>query len=171
MFTVWDQNNQLLAYAAEGKGIDLVNYVHEWGGQVEALMDLFQYIRNQKNCEITIMTPLQSQNLRQRLSQVATQHQGFLGMLRIVNAENLLNKVKKAFRSEGHDKIVLEKQGANYVFGFGTDLYTLEKEADLVQLLFGPLNINQFDFVSPETKSKLATLLPLPLWVWGWDSI
>ena len=171
LFTVWDQNNQLLAYAAEGKGIDLVNYVHEWGGQVEALMDLFQYIRNQKNCEITIMTPLQSQNLRQRLSLVATQHQGFLGMLRIVNAENLLNKVKKAFRSEGHDKIVLEKQGTSYVFGFGTDLYTLEKEADLVQLLFGPLNINQFDFVSPETKSKLATLLPLPLWVWGWDSI
>ena len=148
-----------------------MNYVHEWGGQVEALMDLFQFIRNQKNSEITIMTPLQSQNLRQRLAEVTPQHQGFLGMLRILHTDNLLNKVKKAFRAEGHDKIVLEKQGEKYIFGFGADLYTLEKETDLVQLLFGPLNINQFDFVSPETKSKLAQLLPLPLWIWGWDSI
>ena len=171
LYTVWDQNNQLLAYAAEGKGADLTNYVHEWGGNVDALMDLFQYIRNHKNSEITIMTPLHSQNLRNRLSQVSPQHQGYLGMLKIINMEGLLGKVKKAFRAEGHDKIVFEKQGSSYVFGFGADLYTLEKESDLVQLLFGPLNINQFDFVSPDTKSKLSTLLPLPLWIWGWDSI
>ena len=48
----------------EGKGADLINYIHEWSGQVEALLDLFQYIRKQKNQAITIMTPAHSQNLR-----------------------------------------------------------------------------------------------------------
>ncbi len=172
LFTAWDQHNQLVAYAVEGKGADLINFVHEWSGQVAALLDLFQYIRTQKNAAITIMTPAHSVNLRNKLHPFATlTHQGYLGMLKIVNKESLLAKIKKAFRAEGFEKIVFEQQIQHCVFGFGTDLYTLEKEADLVQLLFGPLNINTLDFVSVETKQKLASLLPLPLWIWGWDSI
>ena len=172
LFTAWDQHNQLLAYAVEGKGIDLINYIHEWSGQVDALLDLFQYIRAQKKDVITIMTPAHSQNLRLKLSQQAeVSHQGFLGMLKIVNKDALLNKVKKAFRAEGFDKIVLEQQDDHCVFGFGPDLYTLKKESDLIQMLFGPLEINSLDFVSAEAKQKLSTILPLPLWIWGWDSI
>lgn len=172
LFTAWDQNNQLLAYAVEGKGADLINYVHEWAGQVSALLDLFQFIRVQKNNVITVMTPAHATNLRNKLSEVASlSHQGYLGMLKIVNKAALLNKIKKAFRSEGFDKIVLEQQNQHCVLGFGTDLYTLENEADLIQLLFGPLNINTLDFVSHESKQKFASLLPMPLWIWGWDSI
>lgn len=172
LFTAWDQNNQLVAYAVEGKGMDLINYVHEWAGQTEALLDLFQYIRSQKNAPITIMVPAHSQNLKTKISQVASlSHQGYLGMLKIVNKDALLNKVKKAFRAEGFDKVVLEQQNQHCVFGFGTDLYTLEKESDLIQLIFGPLDVNTLDFVSTEAKQKLSTLLPMPLWIWGWDSI
>jgi predicted acetyltransferase len=172
LFTAWDQNNQLLAYAVEGKGADLVNYVHEWAGQSEALVDLFQYIHQQKNEVITVMTPAHSQNLRNQLHQASGfSHQGFLGMLKIVNKNSLLSKIKKAFIAEGFDKIVLEQQQDRFVFGMGSDMYTLENEADLIQFLFGPLNINSLDFVSVDTKQKLTTLLPMPLWVWGWDSI
>lgn len=172
LFTVWDQNNQLQAYAVEGKGMDLINYIHEWAGQADALLDLFQYIRAQKNDVITVMVPAHSQNLRRKISQVAgISHQGYLGMLKMVNREALLNKIKKAFRSEGFEKIVLEQQEQKFVFGFGADLYTLEKESDLIQLLFGPLNVNSLDFVSNESKQKLSALLPMPLWIWGWDSI
>lgn len=172
LFTAWNQNNQLLAYAAEGKGADLTNYVHEWAGQVDVLMDLFRYIRAQKKETLTVMVPSHSQNMRRHLEQGATlAHQGFLGMLKIVNTDGLLAKIKKAFRAEGFDKIVLEKQEGHFVFGFGTDLYTLENESDLVQLLFGPMNINSLSFVSDDTRYKLSTLLPMPLWVWGWDSI
>ena len=118
------------------------------------------------------MTPIHAKNLRNKISSMASlSHQGYLGMLKIVNKTALLNKIKKAFREEGFDKIVLEQQNQHIVFGFGTDLYTLEKESDLVQLLFGPLNINSLDFASTETKQKLSTLLPMPLWIWGWDSI
>lgn len=172
LFTAWDPQNQLVGYAVEGKGADLINYIHEWGGQADALLDLFQYIRNEKKEAITIMVPAHSQNLRNKLDKTASlSHQGFLGMLKIINSETLLNKIKKAFRAEGFDKIVIEKQGEKIVFGFGSDLYTLDKESDLVQLLFGPMNVNALDFVSTDTKHKLSTLLPMPLWIWGWDSI
>lgn len=172
LFTAWDQSNQLVAYAVEGKGADLVNYIHEWSGQVEPLLDLFRYIRAQKKETITVMCPAHSRNLREQLTLASSfSHQGYLGMLKMVNSESLLNKVKKAFRAEGHEKIVLEKQGDHYVFGFGTDLYTLDKETDMVQLLFGPLKADSLDFASTETRQKLSELLPMPLWIWGWDSI
>jgi predicted acetyltransferase len=172
VYTAWDQNNTLLGYAVEGKGIDLVNYIHEWSGQTEALLDLFQYIRNQKKQAITVMSPAHSQNLRNKLSEVAeVSHQGYLGMLKIINAEALFTKVKKVFLSEGFEKVVFEKQGSQYVFGFGTDLYTLENESDMLRLIFGPLDIAKLDFVSKETKQKISKILPLPLWIWGWDSI
>jgi ribosomal protein S18 acetylase RimI-like enzyme len=172
LFTAWDQNNQLLAYAVEGKGIDLINYIHEWAGQTEVLLDLFKYIRNQKQQPITIMCPAHSINLRKKLDEMSQLgHQGFLGMIKAVNTESLLTKVKKAFRAEGFEKIVFEKQGNGVVFGFGTDLYTFDKESDVLSLIFGPLNVNQIDYISTDTKEKLSKLLPLPLWIWGWDSI
>ena len=172
VFTAWDQNNNLVAYAVEGKGIDLINYIHEWAGSVDALTDLFRYVRREKGQAITVMTPSHSLNLRNKLDSVAAlAHQGYLGMLKIVNQESLFNKVKKAFRAEGIDRIVLETQGEQFVFGIGADLYTLEKESDVLQLIFGPLKVNDLSFVSDDVKTKFSSLLPLPLWIWGWDSI
>jgi hypothetical protein len=135
-------------------------------------VDLFQYIRNQKQQPITIMCPAHSVNLRKKLTEVSQLgHQGYLGMLKIVNIEGLLTKVKKAFRAEGFDKVVFEKQSSGFVFGFGTDLYTFKNEADVLQLIFGPLDLSQIDYISTDTKENLSQLLPLPLWIWGWDSI
>jgi predicted acetyltransferase len=172
VFTAWDQNNQLMAYAAEGKGIDLINYIHEWGGQTEALMDLFRYIRAHKKEAITVMVPSHSKSLKNQLSLAANvKHKGYLGMLKIVNSDSLFTKIKKAFRAEGFEKIVLEKQNDNYILGLGADLYNLKNESDLIQLLFGPLEIKNLDFMSADTQQKLSHLLPLPLWIWGWDSI
>ena len=32
VYTAWDTSNRLVAYAVEGRGADLTNYIHEWGG-------------------------------------------------------------------------------------------------------------------------------------------
>jgi predicted acetyltransferase len=172
LYTAWSPQNQLMAYAVEGKGMDLVNYVHEWGGQVDALADLLNYIYAQKQSPVTIMTPHHSQNLHKKLeSQNLFKHEGYLGMLKFINLDQLLTKIKKAFRAEGHENVVLEKQGESFILGFGTDLYTLQSEADLMQLLFGPLDISALSFMTTEAQEKFARLLPMPLWIWGWDSI
>jgi len=172
LFTAWSPENKLMAYAVEGKGADLLNYVHEWGGQVDALVDLLHHIYTVKQSPVTIMTPKHSQNLHRKLDSInAFQHIGYLGMLKIINIDQILTKVKKAFRAEGFENIVLEKQGETFLLGFGTDLYTLSSEADLMQLIFGPLESGNLSFMTTEAQEKFSKLLPLPLWVWGWDSI
>ena len=129
-------------------------------------------MQQKHNQALTIMVPAHSYNLKKHLETMTnTSHQGFLGMIKFVNLDSVLNKVKKAFRAEGFEHIVLEKQDDQIVFGYGTDLYTIKNESDLTRLLFGPLKTTDLDFMKPETQLKLATLLPLPLWIWGWDSI
>ncbi|MBC7464368.1 MAG: GNAT family N-acetyltransferase [Bdellovibrio sp.] len=172
LYTAWNEHNQLIAYAAEGKGADLANYVHEWAGNVNDLMDVFSFMQAKNNLPLTVMVPTHSTNLRLKLQEVcSSSHQGYLGMIKIINDDSLFTKVKKAFRAEGLEHIVLEKHPDHIVFGYGPDLYTIKNETDLVQLLFGPLQTKHLDFMKTETQEKLATLLPLPLWIWGWDSI
>ncbi|MNL50759.1 hypothetical protein D3C87_1737980 [compost metagenome] len=80
-------------------------------------------------------------------------------------------KIKRAFRAEGVADIVLEKHPAHFVFGIGQELVTIEQETDLVKLLFGPIDYRALGLFKEETVIKLEKVLPLPLWVWGWDSI
>ncbi|MFS4458418.1 GNAT family N-acetyltransferase [Bdellovibrio sp. HCB2-146] len=172
VYTAWETNGQLAAYAIEGKGVDLGGYIHEWGGSVSKLMALFAYIRAQKKQPYTIIVPRHSQNLINQLqTKEVTMNSGFLGMIKLVNFDQLAAKIKRAFRAEGVADIVLEKHPAHFVFGVGQELVTIEQETDLVKLLFGPIDYRALGLFKEETVVKLEKVLPLPLWVWGWDSI
>ena len=172
VYTAWSSTNQLLAYAVDGKGADLQTFIHEWGGQVDALIDLVGHMVKSEGKSYHLMVPNHSLNLRKTLDDLEIFcHRGFLAMLRIHNFESIAMKVKRAFRAEGFDQIVLEKQHGQIVFGYGQDLYTLDQEADLAKILFGPTTIDEMTFIKAETREILGQILPLPLWVWGWDSI
>lgn len=172
VYTAWESNGQLAAYAIEGKGADLGGYIHEWGGSVSKLMALFSYIREQKGQPYTIISPAHAQNLIQQLqTKPVTMNQGFLGMIKFVNFDQLSAKIKRAFRAEGISDIVLEKHPAHFVFGIGQDLYTINQETDMVRLLFGPVDYRGLGIFKEETVQKLEKVLPLNLWIWGWDSI
>lgn len=172
VYTAWEPNGQLAAYAIEGKGIDLGGYLHEWGGSVSKLLALFSFIRAQKGQPVTVICPHHAQNLIQQLQNLpVTVNQGFLGMIKLVNFDQLAAKIKRAFRAEGVADIVLEKHPDHFVFGIGQDLYTINKETDMVRLLFGPVDYRALDMFKAETTDKLEKILPLPLWIWGWDSI
>lgn len=172
VYTAWDSSGQLAAYAVEGKGVDLGGYIHEWGGSVTALLTLLSYIRREKQQPITIIVPRHAQNLIQRLREKpVTYNQGYLGMIKILNFDQLAAKIKRAFRAEGVSDIVLEKQNGKYVFGCGQDLAVFDGEQNLTHLLFGPVDIEALQVFQPETCQKLSKILPLNLWIWGWDSI
>ncbi len=171
MYTAWDHTNQLVAYAVEGKGADLTGYFHEWGGSVSNLLALFSHIRKEKGMGFTIITPQHSINLNNHLRAVTGQafNQGFLGMIKLVSPEQVFQKVKKAARSLGLIDFVLEKRGAEYVMGFAGDLIAISDEKDLVRILFGPQV--EIPHLHPDTQKRLEQFLPLPMWVWGWDSV
>lgn len=172
VYTAWNLDGTLAAYAVEGKGADLTDYIHEWGGGVTAIKNLIGYISQVKGKPFHFITPRHSQNLISELTPLATfTNQGYLGMIRILNFENLANKIKKAFRAVGISDFVLEKRDGHIHFGVASDLYTIQAEKDLVPLLFGPWDWQNQDIFNDKTAQILGQILPLSIWVWGWDSV
>lgn len=171
VYTAWDKNNQLVAYAIEGKGADLTGYIHEWGGSVSKLMALFSFIRKEKKAPFTVILPKHSQNLVGQLRQIPgiAYNEGYLGMLKIINEQSLFAKIKKAARSLGVIDFVLERHDSEVIFGCGGDLIGIKDDKDLVRILFGPKV--DIPLLQEDTLTKLNQFLPLPLWVWGWDSV
>lgn len=172
IYTAWDKNGALAGYAVEGKGADLEGYIHEWGGMVSNLIPLFNYIHQQRKSPLNVIVPGHARNLIAQMQQAKAQsHFGFLGMIKILNHDQLFAKIKRAFRNEGVSDIVLEKNQDHFLFGVGKDLFTLTDEGDMTRLLFGPLDIQKLDVLSERARQQLSKILPLPFWFWGWDSI
>jgi len=172
IYTAWDHSNQITAYAVEGKGADLTGYIHEWGGSVPALMHLLSHIRKTQARPITIISPAHSQNLVRSLEAVgARRNDGVLGMIKLINVPSLITKVKRYARSLGLDELALEVGDGLYYFGQGDQIFQTDREADLIRLFFGPQMASQIHKFDPKTTKVLESIFPIPLWIWGWDSV
>lgn len=172
VFTAWDEQNRLQAYAIEGKGADLEGYIHEWGGGVSKLMPLIRYACQERGRDMTVIAPSHSQNLIRQLKDVgAMEHQGILGMIKILNMPNLLTKLKKYIRAMGIDELVLEPREGKIYMGYKEQIFSTDTEADLVRLIFGPLKASQLSAFDAETAATFEKLFPIAMWIWGWDSV
>ena len=159
------------AYCVVGKGADLAGYAHEWGGPVSKLLPLFNYARQQLQQPITVITPSSAKNLRSHfVKEELEEHLGFLGMIKILKSENLFSKIKRHASHLGIN-LVLNKKEDTYYFGVGDQVFETKDLSDLTKLFFGPYkasNIHQFDEITTQAFEKL---FPLPVWIWGWDSV
>ncbi len=165
VYTAWDKSNQLLAYAVEGKGADLKGYIHEWGGGVSALLPLFAHIRRDLNQRITIIAPSHAENLiRQLRTWPVLVHEGYLGLIRVVNERNLFLKITRRARQLGLVDFAIEKHGQHVRVGTPNDQVILSTPAEITRLIFGP---HPDGSLQPAYKD----LFPIPMWVWGWDSV
>ena len=172
LYTAWNSQNQLMAFAVEGKGADLTGYIHEWGGLATPLVALISHIRKIRKQPLTMILPAHATNLIQRLRPYSSvENMGYLGMIKILNFNQLANKIKRAFRAEGLHQVVLEQRDSHYYLGYKNQLYTIHGDSAITQILFGPTRITEMPQFDEETCEVLGRLLPLPLWVWGWDSI
>lgn len=172
VYTAWDEQGQMLAYAIEGKGADFSGYIHEWGGAVSKLLPLFSHIRQTQGRPLTIIAPAHSRNLiRQLQEKGATVHDGVLGMIKILNPDLLYAKVRRYARNLGIDDFTLENRQGITHFGFGAEIFRTDSEADVIRLIFGPLKASQLHEFSPELSIKFETIFPVPFWIWGWDSV
>lgn len=154
IYTAWGPQGTLEAFAVEGKGADLTDYIHEWAGNVSALFGLFNWILAEKKKGFVLITPKHSNNLRvQLLSQEVTYNSGFLGMIKILNPASMIQKLVKAQSALGGEPI--DFTGLN--------------EQEFIEALFGPWSEAITDKL-PISAVK-SGLLPLRFWLWGWDSI
>jgi hypothetical protein len=172
VYTAWDDQGRLQAYAVEGKGMDLGGYVHEWGGGVSKLIPLINHIRVTQNRPITVLAPKHASNLiRQVIALGASSHEGILGMVKLLNVSNILLKMKKYTRAMGYEGVILEPRDGRIYLGYREKVYSTDSDADLIRLLFGPQKASQLYAFDEEVKNIFETLFPIPLWVWGWDSV
>lgn len=172
LYTAWDKNNNLVAYAVVGKGADLGGYVHEWGGGVSKLLSLFSYIRKTRNSAITIITPPHCKNLIEKMTALGfLRADGFLGMVKILNPAQFCAKVKKGARALGVDNLVFEKQGDEYYFGRPGQIFKTSSLTDITRLVFGPQKPTEIYPFDDETNKLISKVFPIQMWMWGWDSI
>lgn len=172
VYTAWDGHNQLQAYAVIGKGADLDGYIHEWGGGVSKVMPLVQFAIEQQKRPLNLITPPQCQNLiRQLEAQGATTHQGVLGMIKILNMGPMLTKIKRYARHMGLQDLILEQRDGRAYFGFRHEIFSTDSETDMVRLLFGPTRASQLHDFDAATAGAFETIFPIPMWIWGWDSV
>lgn len=165
VYTAWSAQNELLAYAVTGKGIDLQGYVHEWGGGVSQLKALLAHVRSDQKRPITLITHPSAQNLVKKISEwPVIKHEGFLGMILPINFDNLFFKIKRYARNQGITDFVLEKTETGFSIGQKNDILNISSVGELTRLLFGPVENNS---LTPEFQK----VLPVPMWIWGWDSV
>ncbi|MCB0410905.1 MAG: GNAT family N-acetyltransferase [Bdellovibrionales bacterium] len=173
IYTAWDDQNRLQAYAVEGKGLDLQNYIHEWGGGVSKFLQLLDYIFEQRQGQsFTVMAPAHAQNLlRQLQEQGIESHYGYLGMFKLLNTANIIQKVKRQAIAMGVSQFLFEERDGTYFLGKPSEVIKISKDADLVKLLFGPGRPDWGEQPSKEFAETLDSIFPLPFWIWGWDSV
>ena len=154
LYTAWAADGRLEAFAVEGKGADLRDYLHEWSGSVSGLLHLFNFILQSKGTAFTLITPRHSQALNSALEERgAFRHEGYLGMIKIINKPALIEKVSRAFAALGDTLPPI----------------TALDDSSLTRFLFGPND----DLLAPHFAShpRCQDILPLRFWLWGWDSI
>ncbi|MCC6276750.1 MAG: GNAT family N-acetyltransferase [Oligoflexia bacterium] len=173
VYTAWNAQNQLVGYAIEGKGADLQGYIHEWGGHIESLTALFSYIRTHTGKPVTVIAPQHAYSLIKRMESFGAQKvNGHLGMIKITNPASVFSKIGRSARQEwGVNQFVLEQRGNDYFFGIGDQLFKTDREADIVRLIFGPEKPSQIHDCGPQVNAALDKILPVDMWIWGWDSV
>lgn len=172
VYTAWDSLGRLQAYLVEGKGADLDGYIHEWGGGVSKLLPLIRYAVKSQGRALNLITPSHSGNLVRTLKDAgAVDHFGVLGMIKILNAPNVALKLKKYARAMGAEDVVFEPRDGKFYFGSGEEIFHTDSEADVVRLIFGPLKASQIHNFDAATSEQLEKVFPIPMWIWGWDSV
>lgn len=170
--TAWDVTGKLAAYAVEGKGADLGGYVHEWGGSTTALLSLLTHMRAKQNRDLHLIAPSHTQNLVSRLTDLGCKsHSGYLGMIKILKTDALFLKIHRYAKSLGISDLVLEERDGKAYFGRGNHIYSTDSGVDLIRLLFGPEKASALHKFDTATADAFDEMLPIPIWVWGWDSV
>jgi N-acetylglutamate synthase-like GNAT family acetyltransferase len=164
IYTAWSSDNQLMAYAVEGKGADLQNHIHEWGGNIPELFALLNFIRKTSGTAPRLLVPAHSKNLIRHLTDGGVPvTENYLGMMKLLRPDLFSQKVKKAARDLGLRDLVFDWNGSQFTIGDSTNLVTTVNPVDILRLAFGP--------VSSQQPSGFNKLFPLSFWLWGWDSI
>jgi hypothetical protein len=162
------------AYAVMGKGEDLRNCIHDWGGDPRDLLALVQKLASLASAEETmILAPAGQREFTRLLGQMRIPSAfEYLAMMKVIDVEGLSSVLGDNLSGKlGMDFQIL-RSGSGFRIKVGREEAAMEQERNLVRLLFGPDPAsNILTGISRETLRALDRALPIPLFIWGLDSV
>ncbi len=170
IYSLWSPDKTLQAYAIQGRGLDLPNVIHEWGGNVPHLTQLFQHII-QKNGPFQLITSSTATNLVGTIKNkfVCEHDTRTLGYIKILNTQNIHFKVLRWARVHGEYHLQTFSQGDSVYLRYKSKNYQLPNEQALTRLLWGPLDRALISNLPEDMQDAILKVFPLPMWIWGWD--
>lgn len=69
------------------------------------------------------------------------------------------------------EDFILEHNEHDYIVGHSGHIFRTTSEKDITQLIFGPHKATQLQSFDIETTQILEKIFPIPMWLWGWDSV
>ena len=176
---VLERDGEVLAYACCGRGRDLENTIHEWGGETSLVLSLIRAHLERRFGEgmsdaqghLFLMSPIGEEKLHAALLAAgATQAKGILALGRILDAQGAARLLEERFAGEGTVAVESTEQGPLFRVTGPADEGELNEDAVLA-LLFGTADVQpQIDGFLERFGFTVAEL-PLQPFAWGLDSI
>lgn len=160
------------AYACVGRGRDLANAVHEWGGAPEDVLALVraQFERTEAEA-LYLIAPTSAHTLRARLASLGVEaHRGMLGLGKVVSRVEAAKALGEMLRDRA--QVELTTTGPDGRVRIRTSSKTVElDDLGLLAILAGVEAVRE-DVARFMSELGLADgSLPLEPFVWGLDSI
>jgi len=168
------RDGEVTAYAVMGKGEDFRNCVHEWGGAAEDLLRLVRALAFEaESKEVLILAPAARNEFTEMLrSMRLPEISEPLAMMKIVDLERLAAKVQAYIAAKIEKRFDIFEEQKGFTLKLGSHSAHLAHEGMLVRLLFGPDPPTQALNHAPHAMARsLAKALPIPLFIWGLDSV
>jgi len=169
-FVCSEQNGKLDAYVVCGKGEDFSDYIHEWAGSADTLPGLVRYCLEEvvRGDAVTVLAPDPRHPFPLALKRAgALMHTGFLGLVKILNASSLWEKLHSAV-----DRVEFEERDheTGWIFRAGEEELVIENERTLTRIFFGPEPPSAYISL-PDSLRCLDDILPVRFFIWGLDSV
>jgi N-acetylglutamate synthase-like GNAT family acetyltransferase len=170
------RDGKVSAYAARGRGRDLMGFMHDWGGEPRDLLRLAsEHVALSGADDIYVLAPTHENAFTDLLADLGVQKAYMkLVMLSVIDVDGLSSVVSDYVGKRlGRDfSIIQDEDGIKLVVGpreTGEEAL-VEPARMLASVIFGPEPPSSFlTGFSDETLRALDAALPIPLFIWGMD--
>lgn len=168
------RDDKVSAYAVMGKGEDLRNCVHEGGGNLRDLLCLVrEFAASSETGEVMILAPAQQSEFTRLLKQMRIPSgSDYLAMIRVIDVDGLSSVVRDYVGGRLGQDFQIFRDPSGVKIRVGPEEAAVEPERSLARVLFGPDPPSSLlKGFKRETLSALDNALPIPLFIWGLDSV
>lgn len=173
---VLERDDQLVAYACMGRGSDLPDAIHEWGGEAEDVLPLVrahleQRFDEDEDGQLFLMAPTTATDLRTLLISLGAHHQrGILGLGKLLDPAAVLVALRTALGDIGNAELVQTANGPAFEI-IGPKRQGIIDEDGVLALLFPTAEVGEQVTKFLEGFGLEDAKLPLEPFVWGLDSV